>query len=102
MERDFLKIKEYLSKGFVGYRGGKITERPEKLKNEIKNSQIMKFDDFKILFDRFIENYLNKKPSKGKVLQGKCPDELWAEEFTNKKVISRDALKLQSLFSEFK
>ena len=94
MERDFLKIKEYLSKGFVGYRGGKITERPEKLKNEIKNNQIMKFDDFKILFDRFIENYLNKKPSKGKVLQGKCPDELWAEEFTNKKVISRDALKL--------
>ena len=57
--------------------------------------EIMKFDDFKILFDRFIENYLNKKPSKGKVLQGKCPDELWAEEFTNKKVISRDALKLQ-------
>lgn len=94
VERDFLKIKEYLSKGFVGYRGGKITERPEKLKNEIKNNQIMKFDDFKILFDRFIENYLNKKPSKGKVLQGKCPDELWAEEFTNKKVISRDALKL--------
>ena len=27
-------------------------------------------------------------------MQGKCPDELWAEEFTNKKVISRDALKL--------
>ena len=67
MERDFLKIKEYLSKGFVGYRGGKITERPEKLKNEIKNNQIMKFDDFKILFDRFIENYLNKKPSKAEV-----------------------------------
>ncbi len=94
VERDFLKIKEFLSKGFVGYRGGKITERPEKLKNEIKNEQIMQFDDFKILFDRFIEEYLNKRPSKGKVLQGKCPDELWAEEFTKKKVISKDALKL--------
>lgn len=94
VERDFLKIKEFLSKGFVGYRGGKITERPEKLKNEIKHNQIMKFTDFKNLFDRFIENYLNKKPSKGKVLQGKCPDELWTEEFTVKKVISKDALKL--------
>lgn len=94
VERDFLKIKEFLSKGFVGYRGGKITERPEKLKNEIKNEQIMQFDDFKKLFDRFIEEYLNKRPSKGKVLQGKCPDELWAEEFTKKKVISKDALKL--------
>ena len=94
VERDFLKIKEFLSKGFVGYRGGKITERPEKLKNEIKNEQIMQFGDFKKLFDRFIEEYLNKRPSKGKVLQGKCPDELWAEEFTKKKVISKDALKL--------
>lgn len=56
VERDFLKIKEFLSKGFVGYRGGKITERPEKLKNEIKNEQIMQFDDFKKLFDRFIKN----------------------------------------------
>ena len=94
VERDFLKIKEFLSKGFVGYRGGKITERPEKLKSEIKNEQIMQFDDFKKLFDRFIEEYLNKRPSKGKVLQGRCPDELWAEEFTKKKVISKDSLKL--------
>lgn len=35
VERDFLKIKMFLSKGFVGYSGGKITERPEKLKTEI-------------------------------------------------------------------
>ena len=94
VERDFLKIKSFLSKGFVGYRGGKITERPEKLKDEIKADKIMQFNDFKVLFDDFIENFLNKKPSKGKVLQGKCPDELWAQEFTNKKVISKDALKL--------
>lgn len=94
VERDFLKIKTFMSKGFVGYRGGKITERPEKLKNEIKNNKIMQFDEFKTVFDDFIENYLNKKPSGGKVLQGKSPDELWAEEFKVKKVISKDALKL--------
>lgn len=94
VERDFLKIKSFLSKGFVGYRGGKITERPEKLKNEIKSGKIMNFDDFKLLFDDFIENYLNKKPSKGNVLQGKCPDELWSEEYKTKKVISKDALRL--------
>ena len=94
VERDFLKIKTFLSKGFVGYRGGKITERPEKLKEEIKNNKIMQFDAFKTLFDDFIENFLNKKSSNGKALQGKCPDELWAEEFTVKKVIARDSLKL--------
>ena len=94
VERDFLKIKTFLSKGFTGYRGGKITERPEKLKQEIKNNKIMPFDEFKVLFDDYIENYLNKKPSGGKVLQGKSPDELWSEEFKIKKVISNDALKL--------
>jgi len=94
VERDFMKIKTFLSKGFVGYRGGKITERPEKLKDEIKADKIMDFQEFKLLFDDFIENVLNKMPSKGKVLQGRCPDEVWEEEFKTKKVISRDALKL--------
>lgn len=94
IERDFLKVKTYLSKHMVGYRGGKITERPEKLKTEIKNEQIMKFEDFKTTFDDFILNVLNKMPSNGKVLQGKCPDELWAEEYSVKKIISKDALKL--------
>lgn len=94
IERDFLKVKSYLSKHMVGYRGGKITERPEKLKTEIKNEQIMPFDEFKTLFDDFITNVLNKMPSNSKVLQGKCPDELWAEEYSVKKIISKDALKL--------
>ena len=31
IERDFLKIKELLSKHCVGYRGGNVVERPEKL-----------------------------------------------------------------------
>lgn len=94
VERDFLKIKTFLSKHFIGYRGGKITERPEKLRNEIKNNKIMQYGDFKLLFDDFIENFLNKKPSKSKVLQGKSPDEAWCNEFTVKRVISKDALKL--------
>ncbi len=94
VERDFLKVKSFLSKHFVGYRGGKITERPEKLCDEIKNNQIMQFSDFKPLFDDFIENFLNKKPSKSKVLKGKSPDEIWCNEFTVKRAISKDALKL--------
>ena len=56
--------------------------------------KILSFEEFKVIFDDFIENILNKTPSKGKVLQGKCPDELWSEEFAVKKVISKDALKL--------
>ena len=44
--------------------------------------------------EAIIVNVLNKMPSKGKNLQGKCPDELWAEEFKTKKVVSKNALKL--------
>jgi hypothetical protein len=94
VERDFLKIKNLLSKNFAGYRGGNIVERPEKLKQEVKENQIMNFVDFKTIFDDFIINILNKMPSKGKNLKGKCPDELWAEEFKVKKVINKNALKL--------
>lgn len=94
IERDFLKVKNLLSKHFVGYRGGNIIERPEKLANEIKENQLMNFNEFKMVFDDFILNVLNKMPSNGKILQGRCPDELWAEEFKIKKVMNKNALKL--------
>lgn len=94
VERDFLKIKELLSKHCVGYRGGNVVERPEKLAKEIKTSKIMQFEDFKKIFDGFILNVLNKKPSNGKNLNGNCPDELFYNEYTEKITPSRYALKL--------
>lgn len=94
VERDFLKIKELLSKHCIGYRGGNVVERPEKLAKEIKDGKIMKFEDFKELFDKTIINILNKKPSNGKNLNGRCPDDLFYEEYKEKIVTSKDALKL--------
>ena len=94
IERDFLKIKELLSKHAVGYRGGNILERPEKLKEEIKKGMIMPFNEFKELFDDFVINILNKKPSQGKNLKGLSPDELFNQEFKEKIITSKDALKL--------
>lgn len=94
IERDFLKIKELLSKHCVGYRGGNVVERPEKLAEEIKNGKLMPFDKFKIIFDDFIINVLNKRPSQGKNLKGISPDELFNQEFNEKIVTSKDALKL--------
>nr|DAU52954.1 MAG TPA: transposase [Caudoviricetes sp.] len=94
IERDFLKIKELLSKHCIGYRGGNVVERPEKLADEIKKGKIMPFDKFKSLFDDFVINVLNKKPSQGKNLKGLSPDELFNHEFKEKITTSRDALKL--------
>lgn len=94
IERDFLKIKELMSKHSIGYRGGNVVERPEKLIKEIKNGKIMQFNDFKKIFDDFIVNILNKRPSDGKNLNGFCPDELFNSEFTEKITTSHEALKL--------
>ena len=94
VERDFLKVKELLSKHCVGYRGGNVVERPEKLADEIKNKKIMMFEDFKKIFDDFIVNVLNKRPSQGKNLKGLAPDELFYKEFNEKITPSKDALKL--------
>lgn len=94
IERDFLKIKELLSKHCIGYRGGNVIERPEKLALEIKKGKIMPFDKFKTLFDDFIINVLNKRPSQGKNHNGISADELFNQEFKEKVTTSKDALKL--------
>ena len=94
IERDFLKIKELLSKHCVGYRGGNVVERPEKLADEIKKGKLIPFNKFKEIFDDFIINILNKRPSQGKNLKGLSPDELFNSEFKEKIMVSKDALKL--------
>ena len=94
IERDFLKIKELLTKHCIGYRGGNVVERPEVLADEIKQGKIMHFDDFKKIFNNFVIKILNRRPSEGKNLNGKCPDQLFYDEFQTKNHISRDALKL--------
>ncbi|MBI3584008.1 MAG: transposase family protein [Nitrospinae bacterium] len=94
IERDFLKNKEWFSKQMPGYRGGNVKERPEKLKDEIKRGDILTWDEYKERMDGFISDILNKTPSNGKVLMGRCPNELWEKEHKEKRVISLDALKL--------
>ena len=94
IERDFLKIKGLLSKHCLGYRGGNVVERPEKLADEIKNGKIIPFESLKAIFDDFIINILNKRPSQGKNLKGLSPDNLFNREFEEKTLPSKDALKL--------
>ena len=94
IERDFLKVKSLLSKHCVGYRGGNVVERPEKLTEEIKKGKILPFEKFKEIFDDFILHVLNKRPSQGKNLNGLSPDQLFDNEYTEKTTPSKDALKL--------
>ncbi len=94
IERDFLKIKELLSKHCIGYRGGNVVERPEKLAKEIKAGKIIPFDVFKEVFDDFVINVLNKRPSRGKNHEGLSPDQLFNQECAEVIKVESDALKL--------
>ena len=96
IERDFLKNKEWFSKHAPGYRGGNVTERPERLKTEIKSGNILPLKDFLTLFDEYVETVLNRMPSRGKVLKGLSPQQAW-QRYQKPGVlrqISEDALKL--------
>jgi len=94
IERDFLKIKEGLSRHLVGFRGGNVVERPEKLIEEIKSDKILSFEEFREIFAFYIREVLVKMPSKGKNLCGLAPIQLFNQEFTEKREVSKDALKL--------
>jgi len=94
IERTFRIMKEWLDKQMPGYRGGNITERPEKLQQEIKQSRIMDFYEYSELLNYFFTNILNKYESEGSILNGKSPDQAWAEEFKIKRTIDKDSLKL--------
>jgi hypothetical protein len=94
IERSFRMLINLICKHLPGYRGSNVVERPEALKNEIKHGDIMQFADFANLLDDLIITCYNRNVSQGKNLLGKSPDQLWAEEFTQKNPISPEALKL--------
>lgn len=94
IERWHLKIKEALSKHAEGYRGGNVTERPERLAEDIKRGNILDFSVFKEILLDFIFNFLNQMPSQGKGCNGLPPDDAWNKENPVKRTVTREALKL--------
>jgi len=94
IERDFLKIKEWFSKTFPGYRGGDVIERPERLAEEVKGRRLVSFEELKAGLEGFITKVLNCLPSQGRALRGRSPDMAWGEEFVTRREVRRDALKL--------
>jgi hypothetical protein len=93
IERSFRVMKEWLDKQMPGYRGGNITERPEKLQAEIKGNKIMDITEYSEILNFFWNNVFNKYESEGK-LNGESADQVWAKEFKVRKTVSEDALRL--------
>lgn len=83
IERVHLNIKEWVSKHYVGYRGGNVVERPERLAKEIKAGNLMPFEEFVKVFDKAITEIMNRNPINNETHNGMCADELWEQELPN-------------------
>ncbi len=93
IERDFKQAKEMFAKRLTGYRGGNVTERPEKLKKQQVRGQLLDYDTYAGQFAEATE-WMNNTPSQGKVHQGRSPNEVWAHEKIALDTLSTEAMKL--------
>ncbi len=94
IERAFLTNHRYFEVGLDGYTGNKPANRPDTLKKEIKNKQLLPFEHVETRLEHFYLNIANKRPGKGKRLQGMCPDELWEKEATTIRKVAPRSLKM--------
>lgn len=94
IERDFREIKDNFNRYLLGYRGGHVRERPERLKKEIQAGVLQHIGDVAKALDVYIEAVFNELPSSGKKLQGLSRKAFWVKYRVTCRRVSEDALKL--------
>lgn len=101
VERRFLDFKNNISKLFATYIGGKVTERPEVLKVELKSGNIPDRETFVNQIEELIEYYLNYEPYNGPVMKdkGKRKIDVYRENLHTKIVATEEDLNLMMLRS---
>lgn len=98
IERAFREVKECFSRLFVGYTGGTITERPERLKKLEKNARnFTAIEEFAGYVDTYIEGYFNRQPHKGVGMGGRTPDEVYAACLYEQRIATPEQLNLMML-----
>lgn len=96
VERFFGTFTNRFSRRFKTYTGCNAKIRPEEM--QISNEKILQLaptlDSFIAQLAAYIDEY-NQTPNSGIDMEGKCPDQVYAENLTVKRVIrDRDALRL--------
>lgn len=99
VERVFREFKDKCSRLFPGFVGGNVTEKPEKLKQEVKSTKIVLDKKLQENFDLFIDGIFNKTPHSGAGMYGRTPEEVFAEEMVTVRRASEDDLNLMLLRS---
>jgi hypothetical protein len=100
IERTFGKVNTMFSRFLFGYRGPNVVQRPEELRDQIRRGEIMTYEEWTVLFEKFIREVLNREECDGKVHLGRSADEVWDSEYPQAvetgavRRVSDDALSL--------
>ncbi len=98
IERAFLDVKNGFSKMFEGYTGGTITERPERLKKTGKDADnFTLLPEFITYVDKYIEGIFNRHKHYGVGMDGRTPDQVYAECLMERTVATTEQLNLMML-----
>lgn len=102
IERRFRDVKDRLSRLFPTYTGGNVVERPERLKQVIKNADNIPTDyEFTQAVEDILTYYMNEKPYSGAVSSdnGKTRMQVYRENLHEKRIASEFDLNLMLMRS---
>jgi putative transposase len=80
VERWHRTVKDRFSRSFRAFRGGNVQERPEELPAVIKSGRVPYFAEFEERFAGWVEADYNNRVSRGKGMNGRTPNEVFAQD----------------------
>jgi putative transposase len=95
----FNTFEREFGKFFHGYRGGNVTKRPEKLKDEWREKKVATFDELKEAIQRFVNWFNQEREHTGKGMEKRTPNAVYFANLEKKRMISEAELSL--LFSSW-
>jgi len=101
IERRFRDVKDRLSRLFPTYTGGNVLEKPERLKQVLKNGDIPSDEAFTQAVEDILYYYLNQKAYSGAVNTdtGKTREQVYRENLIEKRVAAEADLNLMLMRS---
>lgn len=88
IERQFLIVKDHVSRLFDTFCGGNVLEKPENLKYKLKNGKVILDGDFTEAIETLLEGWFNERAYGGAVVEdrGKPCMDVWREHLIEKRV----------------
>ncbi len=100
IERAFREVKNNFCKMFDTYTGGHVLERPESLKNTLKNmDNVINEDELTNYLYDYIDYIYNEQPQNGNGMNGKSPNQVYAENMDVLRTATNEDLELMLLRS---